>query len=69
MRFGLTNDPSPFQRLMNYVIRDVLGKFALVYLDDIIYSNTIIEHFDHLECIFKMLNEAGLKFKFKSAIS
>ena len=64
MPFGLTNAPSTFQRLMNYVLRTVLGHFALVYLDDIIiYSNTIHDHFDHIEIIFQLLNDAGLKLK------
>ena len=66
MPFGLTNAPSTFQRLMNYVLRTVLGHFALVYLDDIIiYSKTLEDHFNHIETIFRLLHEAGLKLKFK----
>lgn len=50
MPFGLTNAPETFQRLINFVLRDVLGKFGMVYLDDItIYSVTINEHLDHIE--------------------
>ena len=33
--FSLTNAPGTFQRLMNYVLRSVIGKICLVYLDDI----------------------------------
>ena len=66
MPFGLTNAPSTFQRLMNYVLRTVLGHFALVYLDDIIiYSTSIDEHFEHIKAIFLLLYEAGLKLKLK----
>jgi hypothetical protein len=36
LAFGLTNAPGTFQRLMNFVLRSVLGKTCLVYLDDII---------------------------------
>ena len=63
MPFGLTNAPSTFQRLMN---RDILGKFALVYLDDIlIYSETFDEHYEHIETVFQLLTDAGLKLKLK----
>ena len=66
MPFGLCNAPATFQRLMNYVLQDYLGKFVLVYLDDIIiHSTTFEQHIDHVQQVFDALRNANLKIKLK----
>ena len=64
MPFGLCNAPSVFQRYMNFVLRGLLGKGCLVYLDDIvIYGRTRAEHDDHLRQVLKRLREHKLRTK------
>jgi hypothetical protein len=62
MPFGLCNAPATFQRLMNQVMSRYIGKFIVVYLDDItIYSKTFDDHIKHLKTIFETLRQAKLK--------
>jgi hypothetical protein len=62
---GLKNSPSIFQRVMNLVLTDILGKYAFIYIDDIvIYSKSAEDHLKHLELIFERLERHGLKVKF-----
>lgn len=62
MPFGLKNAPSIFQNAMDDILRNFVGKFCHVYIDDIIvYSNTLKEHIEHLNIIINTLKQANMK--------
>ena len=59
--FGLTNAPDTFQNIMNDVLKDVIGKFVLVYLDDIvIFNRNEDEHMLHLKTVLELLRKHKL---------
>jgi hypothetical protein len=62
--FGLTNAPATFQRVMNRIFGPYIGKFVLVYLDDIlIMSRTAAEHLHHLRVVLGLLRQHKLYAK------
>ncbi len=64
MPFGLSNSPAIFQCLINDVLRDMLGRFVFVYLDDIlIFSQSQAEHVQHVRQVLHRLLENRLFVK------
>jgi len=61
MPFGLTNEPSSFMWLMNDVLRDCIGKYVIVYFNDIlVYSQSLESHIVHLRDVLLVLRSNNL---------
>ena len=64
MPFGLCNAPSTYQRLMSIVLRELISRICLEYLDDVIvFSRRRTQHLDYLRAVFTRILGAGLKIK------
>ncbi|GJR85218.1 putative reverse transcriptase domain-containing protein [Tanacetum coccineum] len=65
MPFGLTNAPAVFMDLMNRVCKSYLGRFFIVFIDDILaYSKSKEEHEVHLKLVLESLRKEKLYAKF-----
>src|SRR4051812_38746296 len=61
MPFGLSNAPSTFMRLMNHILRYLIGKSVVVYLDDILVcSKSLEEHVTHVKEVLQILRHEKL---------
>lgn len=64
MPFGLKNAPATFQRVMNHILGNLIGKCCLVYLDDIIiFGSSLQQHLDNLNKVLQRLAQANLKIQ------
>jgi len=66
MLFGLSNTPSTFMKEMTQLFMPFIGKFLMVYFDDIfVYSKTKEDHLNHLIQVFTTLRKESLFAKVK----
>jgi hypothetical protein len=68
MLFVLTNALITFMRLMNEVLKYFIGKFVIIYLNDIlVFSKTKEEHLRHLKLVMKRLEREKVLINFKKS--
>eukprot|EP01018_Ginkgo_biloba_P033810 Gb_38121 [translate_table: standard] len=61
MPFGLTGAPNTFMRLMDTILKSLIGKCMVVYLDDIlVYGKLWPEHMQHLKQVMDTLRQEKL---------
>ncbi|KAK3571479.1 hypothetical protein QTP86_012366 [Hemibagrus guttatus] len=64
MPFSLTNAPAVFQALINEVFQDLLGKWVIAYIDNIlVYSASPEEHLLHVREVLSRLQQHHLYVK------
>lgn len=61
--FRLCNAPATFERLMETILRGLLGKICLIYLYDVIIfgGSSFKEHLERIKQVFGRFQQAGLK--------
>jgi hypothetical protein len=61
MRFGLTNAPTNFMRMMDDMLQPFTNSFVVVYLDDIlIFNKSWEEHLQHIQQVLHTLRQHKL---------
>ena len=64
MPYGLCNAPATFERLMDTLLRDLIGQGLVLYMDDVtVYGTTVSQVLERLDLLFARLASAGLTLK------
>ena len=62
MSFSLKNAGATYQRLMNRMFKDLIGKSIEVYVDDMLVKYKIVgDHIEHLNQMFNILRKYQMK--------
>ncbi|RDX75730.1 hypothetical protein CR513_44369, partial [Mucuna pruriens] len=61
MPFGLTNAVSTFIRLMNHILRSLIGLYLIVYFDaTLVYSTCVGDHVKQVRQVLQLLKDKSL---------
>ncbi|GFX68418.1 retrovirus-related Pol polyprotein from transposon 297 [Trichonephila clavipes] len=59
--FGLSGAAPNFHKAIDIILKPVLGRFVMCYMDDVIITSpSFKEHIDHLNQVFTLLRDSGL---------
>jgi hypothetical protein len=62
MTFGLKNAGATYQRAMNYIFHDLIGKLVEIYIDDVVVkSKSAGGHLEYLRQVLERTRRFGLK--------
>jgi hypothetical protein len=62
MTFGLKNAGATYQRAMNYIFHDLIGKLVEIYIDDVVVKSATIEgHLEDLRQVLERTRRFGLR--------
>ena len=62
MTFGLKNAGATYQRVMNYIYHDLIGKLVEIYIDDVVVKSTSTGgHLEDLRQVLERTRRFGLK--------
>ena len=62
LAFGMCNGPATYQRLMTKVLKDLLYKSVVVYLDDVLlFTKTFEEHLELLDEVCSRIEKFGIR--------
>ncbi|KAK1611631.1 hypothetical protein QYE76_035304 [Lolium multiflorum] len=62
MTFGLKNAGATYQRAMNYIFHDLIGKLVEIYIDDVVVKSVSMDgHLDDLRRILDRTRKFGLR--------
>ena len=62
MTFGLKNAGATYQRAMNYIFHDLIGKLVEIYIDDVVVKSTSAGgHLEDLRKVLERTRKFGLK--------
>ena len=62
MTFGLKNAGATYQRAMNYIFHDLIGKLVEIYIDDVVVKSASVEgHLEDLRRVLDRTRKFGLR--------